>query len=188
MGKACGKAQGSSPSTLSNQSLHTSGVTRLQKREPRSVASPGLPPPRAAHCPVPGPDTGATLARGHCAQRGPPAPRHCLRLPLTSRGCSVHCPLLEKQASARTVPQEAGLRFFPLPTGSPKPGSVCSLRPPASLGMVPARAWQSPGDASKRRRESAAEPTGWRRAGRWCGRWGSWRLWVPACALGRGVT
>lgn len=88
-----------------------------------------------------------------------------MRLPLTSRGCSVRCLLLEKQASARTVPPEAGLRFFPLPTGSPKPGGVCSLCLPASLSTVPARAWQSPGDASKGRRESAAEPTGWRRAG-----------------------
>lgn len=78
-------------------------------------------------------------------------------------------------------------QFFLLPTGTPKPGGCLLPVPTHQPRHGPSASPADPGGTSKGRCESAAQPTRWRRAGGGCGRWVSWRLQVPARAVGWGV-
>lgn len=170
LGKACGRAQGSSTSTVSNQKAFTPQGSPAYRSESHGLHHHwGRPPVRPT-----------VQSLGWVL--GPPLPE----APTDLKGLlRLRCPLLEKKASTWTVPPEARPVLPAFPTGTPKPGGVCSLCPPTNLARSqrePRRLGAPPKDGVRK-----AQPTRWRRAGGGCGRWVSWRLQVPARAVGWGV-
>ena len=123
IGKACGRAQGSSTSTVSNQRVFTPQGSPGYRSESHVLHHHwGRPAPCS---PLSSPLAGY---RGHPCQRPlhPERPVCTWALPAAPADLKgllhLHCALLENQAFTRTAPPQARLTFFLLPTGTPKPG------------------------------------------------------------------